>query len=142
MLKHTPSLFSAFQEHCNVLNFAAPQKVAFSSSTSFFFRKSIFFGFSFSFLHCMNIQPKVETRVNPTFQDESEHITYDTCYFIPHPVATGAESIFEHAVSSAVQNNDALWFFFVSDESPSKVLCRCFVPAQPLSLMKKYTQQC
>ncbi len=90
----------------------------------------------------MNIQSKVEIRVRPTFQAESNHVTYDICAFLLHPVATVAETIFERVVSSAVQNNDALWFFLVSDESPSKVQYGCYVPAQVLSLMKKYTQQC
>ena len=119
-------LVSALEEHRNVLNFAAPQKVAFSASLRFF-SKSFFWGFSFLFLRCMNIQSKLETRVRPNFQEESNHFTYDTCSFLLHPVATGAESIFEHAISSAVQNNDSLWFSLVSDESLSKVQYRYHV---------------
>ena len=94
-------LVSALDEHRNVLNFAAPQKVAFSASLRFF-SKSFFPGFSFLFLRCMNIQCKVETRARPTFQAESNHIAYDICAFLLHPVATGAESIF--SVPSALQS--------------------------------------
>ena len=62
--------------------------------------------------------------------------------FLPSPRRHRSRVDIQRAVSSAVQNNDALWFYLVSDESPSKVQYRCHVTDMPLSSMEKYTQQC